>query len=338
MPFGSGGTVAIRVPEMSSIVNNVNFCQNGSGIKNMIKQSIIMSDIDVNSADTIAKMVNPDAEVANPLWWIAMLVAIVLGVGYFLLKHYFKISILDGRPNPHVRLLEEGQKKTVIYLQKSPVADIDGKTNKRVQEKMHELEQKYPMKDLDVFNNMYLAIPGRFEEAQNYNADVKDYMNDMRLYHSRMIKDIIMTDCFKIVKFVLYGKGKKACNNLIIEVSIKGDNIHLYAADSRQMKNDKHDVEPDKNELDRGDQFYAFFPNEREDYEYGEWNLQSQPETIRYTCQNLISGCPNTEVVKPIYVDTRYEQNIIVGIRINGADIPEEGVKEELVIKVGGEE
>ena len=301
-------------------------------------QSMIMSVIDVNSADSIAKMVNPDAEVTNPLWWIAVLVAIVLGVGYFLLKHYFKITILDGRPKPHVRLLEEGQKKTVIYLQKSPVADIDGETAKRVQEKMHELEQKYPTKDLNVFNNMYLAIPGKFEEAQNYNADVKDYMNDMRLYHGRLIKDRIMKDCFELVQFVLYGKGKKACNNLIIEVSLKGDNIHAYTADSRQVKKDKHDVEPDKNELDRSDQFYAFFPNDREDYEYGEWNLQRQPETIRYTCQTLVSGCPKTDVVKPIYVDTRYEQSVIVGIKINGTDIPEGGVKEELLIKVGGEE
>ena len=69
-------------------------------------------------------MVKPDAELTNPLWWIAVLVPIVLGVGYFLLKHYFKITILDGRPKPHVRMLEDGQKKTVVYLQKSPVTDI----------------------------------------------------------------------------------------------------------------------------------------------------------------------------------------------------------------------
>ena len=304
----------------------------------MIALSVNICAIDVSSADSIAKMVKPDAEVTNPLWWIAVLVTIVLGVGYFLLKHYFKIAILDGRPRPHVRLLEDGQKKTVIYLQKSSITDVDGETTKQVQVKMRELEQKYPMKDLDVYNNMYLAIPGRFEAAQNYNADVKDYMNDMHLYHSRLIKDRIMTDCFKKVEFVLYGKGKKACNNLNVEMNIKGDNIRVYTADSRQMKKDKHDVEPDKNMLDRSRQFYSFFPNEREDYEYCEWRLQSHPGTIRYTCQYLVSGCPNTEVVQPIYVDTRQEQSIIVGIRINGVDIPEDGLKEELVIKVGGEE
>ena len=162
-----------------------------------------------------------------------------------------------------------------------------------------------------------------------------DNMKSMDALLTKNIKDRIMKDCFKEVQFVLYGKGKKTCNNLIIEVRIKGDNIHVYTADSRQVKNDKHDVEPDKNDLDRSVQFYAFFPNDREDYEYGEWNLQSQPETIRYTCQTFVSGCPKTDVVKPIYVDTRYEQSIIVGIKINGTDIPEGGVKEELLIKVG---
>lgn len=304
----------------------------------MIALSVNICAIDVSSADSIAKMVIPDAEVTNLLWWIAVLVAIVLGVGYFLLKHFLKITILDGRPRPHVRLLEDGQKKAVIYLQKSSITDVDGETTKQLKAKMRELEQKYPLEDLDVYNNMHLAILGRFDAAQNYNADVKDYMNDMRLYHSRLIKDRIMTDCFKKVLFVLYGKGKKTCNNLNVEMNIKGDNIHVYTADSRLMKKDKHDVEPDKNKLDRSSQFYAFLPNEREDYEYGEWRLQSQPETIRYTCQNLVSGCSNAEVIQPIYVDTRYEQCIIVGIKINGVDIPEDGVKEELVIKVRGEE
>lgn len=296
-----------------------------------------LSAIGVNSTDSIAKMVTPDAEVTNPLWWIATLITIILGVCYFLLKHYFKITILDGVPKPHVRLIDNGQKKTVVYIQKTSVVDIEGETAKQVGEKMHELEQKYPMKDLDVFNNMYLAIPGQFESAQNYNADVRDYVKDMHLYYSRLVKDAIMTDCFKKVEFVLYCKGKKACNNLNIEITFKGDNIHVYTADSRQTKKDKHDVEPDKNELDRSDPFYASFQNDSVEYEYGEWNLQRQPGNVCYSCQNLISGCPNISVIHPVYVDTRYEQNVIVGIKINGADIPEGGIKEELTIKVEGE-
>lgn len=300
----------------------------------MNRLPIIIGTIDANSADSIAKMINPNAEITNPLWWIATLITIMLGIVFFLLRNFSKMAILDGRPKPHVSFFEDGQKKTMIYLPKSSVVDIDGETSKLVQTKMRDLEQKFPMKDLDVFNNMYLAIPGRFDAAQNYNADVEDYMKDMRLFYSRLIKDRIMTDCFKKVQFVLYGKGKKACNNLYIKMDMEGDNIHVYTADSRLIKNDLHDVEPDINELERDDFFFADSSDDRVEYEYGEWNLQSQPKTTCYTCQNLVSGCPKTDIVQPIYIDTRVEQTVIVKIRVNGADIPERGVKEELVIKV----
>lgn len=48
-----------------------------------------------------------------------------------------------------------------------------------------------------------------------------------------------------------------------------------------------------------------------------------------------MSGCPNVDVIPPMYVDTCYEQNVVIGIKINGADIPEGGIMDELVINVG---
>ena len=293
-----------------------------------------LSTIDVNSADSIAKMVNPNAEVTNPQWWIAFLIVVILGIGYFLLKHYFKIAILDGRPKPYVRIIEDGKKRTVIYIQRTDVSDIDNETERLVLERMNDWEEKYPMKDLDVYNNMYLAIPGKFDAAQNYNVDVEDYKAGMRMFYSRIIKDQLMSERYKKIDFELLAKGKKACSSLIIEMTIRDLNKSVYSAGSRMLKKDKHDVEPDKNELDRSSAFYAFFPNDTEEYEYCEWQLTPQPAVSHYTCPNLVSGCPNVNVISPIYVDTCHEQNIIIHWKINGVDIPETGIKSELIVVV----
>lgn len=297
--------------------------------------TVILSAIDVNSADSIAKMVSPDADVANPFWWIATLIAVGFGILYFLLKHYLKIEILDGRPKPCVRIWEDGQKREVVYLSKTSMSDIDNDVARQVKTQMDIIDKKYPMISIDPYNDPRLMLKSNMTAARNYNADVMDYRDGMQSYYGRVIKDRLMSERYKRIDFGLMAKGRKACSSLNIEMSIKGDGKHVYSAGSRELKKGKHDVEPEKNEIDRSSEFYAHFPNETEEYEYGEWLLKVQPAVCHYICENIVSGCPNVDVISPVYVDTCYEQNVVIGIKINGADIPEGGIMEELVINVG---
>lgn len=301
----------------------------------MMSLTVILSAIDVNSADSIAKMVSPDADVANPFWWIATLIAVGFGILYFLLKHYLKIKILDGRPKPCVRILEDGQKREVVYLSKTSMSDIDNDVARQVKTQMDIIDKKYPMISIDPYNDPRLMLKSNMTAARHYNADVMDYMDGMQRYYGRVIKDRLMSERYKRIDFSLMAKGRKACSSLNIEMSIKGDGKHVYSAGSRELKKDKHDVEPENNEIDRSSDNYAFFPNKTEEYEYGEWLLKVQPAVCHYTCENLVSGCPNVDVISPVYVDTCYEQNVVIGIKINGADIPEGGIMDELVINVG---
>lgn len=301
----------------------------------MISLTVILSAIDVNSADSIAKMVSPDADVANPFWWIAFIIAAGFGILYFLLKHYLKNKILDGRPKPCVRILEDGQKREVVYLSKTNMTDIDNDVARQVKTQMIIIDKKYPMVSIDPYNDPRLMLKVNMTVAHNYNADVMDYKDGMQEYYGRVIKDRLMSERYKRIDFGLMAKGRKACSSLNIEMTIKGDGKHVYSANSRKLKKDKHDVEPEKNEVDRSSEFYAYFPNETEEYEYGEWLLKVQPSVCHYTCENLVSGCLNVDVISPVYVDTCYEQNVIIRIKINGVDIPEVGIMEELLINVG---
>ena len=46
------------------------------------------------------------------------------------------------------------------------------------------------------------------------------------------------------------------------------------------------------------------------------------------------NGYPKEDVIPSFYVDTRFEQEIIVNWRINGADIPEAGINGKLKLTV----
>lgn len=294
----------------------------------------LLLTIDISQVDSLAKMVNPDAEISSPSWWIYILGTCVFAIIGFLIKHYFKGLVLDGRPRPEIRISEGSAKKDIIYLPKSNLIDIDNAVAQKLQEQMAILKRNYSSRSLDVYQDMNLVFQSNFNNVKNYNDDVESYIEGMHLYYNRTLKDQLMSECYKKVSFVLYAKGKKVCNNLNVEISIGGENLHVFALNSRVEKRDKHDVAPDVNK-DRSSDLYGMFTNEMEEYVYGEWQIQPQFATCHYICQNLVSGCPNKEIIPAIYVDTRYEQRVLIHWKINGADIPEEGRNGELIINVG---
>lgn len=294
----------------------------------------LLANETASQLDSVAKYVNPQADVRNPIWWIASISTIVLGIAYFVIRHYFKGIILDGKPKPVIKILEGNEKKDNIFLNKTDNVDIDKLVAQKVQDNMVLLKQKYHLKCTDPYQDMSLIFQANFNEAQNYNADVEDYLDGMRLFYSRVLKDQIYSDYLKKIDFIIYAKGKKKCENLIIEIMLSGNNVHAYAAESRKLCKDKHDVAPDKNFDDRSDHFYAFFPNEQEEYEYGEWQIINYSVTNRYNGQTLVSGYPNKDVIPSFYVDTRFEQEIIVNWKINGADISEAGITGKLKLTV----
>lgn len=294
----------------------------------------LLANETASQLDSVAKYVNPQADVRNPIWWIASIIAIILGVSYFVIKHYFKGLFLDGRPKPTIKILEGNEKKNIVCLNKTDNVDIDKLVVQKVQENMKLLEQKYHPKCTDPYQDMNLIFQANFNAAQNYNADVEDYLDGMRLFYSRTLKDQIYSDYLKKIDFVIYAKGKKKCENVIIEILLSGNNIHAYTSESRKLCKAKHDVAPEKNMVDRSDHFYAFFPNEQEEYEYGDWRLIDYSIISRYNCQTLVSGFPNEDIIPSFYVDTRFEQEIIVNWKINGADIPEAGINGKLKLTV----
>lgn len=285
----------------------------------------------INQIDSVAKHVSPQADVHNIYWWIGILVVAIVGIASFLLKHYFKGICLDGRPHPVIKI--KGKKAKKLVLPKCNAIDQDKRLSRELQEKMTDLEKKYPAVGIDPYQDMNLIFASNFNSAKNYNNDVESYKEDMREYYSRTIKDRLMSESMREVKFVLYAKGKKACSNLNVELTIDGKDIHVYSADSRQVKIGKRDKEPDKNE-DRSSELYGLFPSDQEEYEYAEWSLKEQSRTNHYICQSLVSGCPREDVVPSLFVDTRYVQEITINWKINGADIPESGEKGVLVIRV----
>ena len=285
--------------------------------------------------DSIAKNVNPQADIHNVYWWISLVIIIVAGIVFFIVKHYFKGLILDGKPHPEIRILDgNGKMKDFVKLGKTEDIDIDAQLAQKLKEKMAKLDEKYPEVCADPFQNMNLVFKENFNSATNYNADVKDYKYGMRVYYNRIIKNELMSQFLKEVKFVLYAKGKKACDNLKIDVTISGRGVQIYSSSSKVIKKDKHDEAPDLNQLDRSSKWYAFFPNEQEEYEYTEWNLIPQSLKNIYTCQSIVSGCLETDVIPIIYVDTRHHQEILIDWKINGIDIPEKGEEGQLVIRV----
>lgn len=160
----------------------------------------ILCDIEnysIAPIDSIAKQLNPQADVSNVYWWISLVVLLIVGIAVFIVKHYFKGKILDGIPSPRIKFLDGTVRKDVLALKKSDVGDTNALLSQLIQDKMAELEQKYPSPCLDPYRDMMLTLPGRFTAANNYNADIQSYKEGMMQYYTRTIADQLMSECLK---------------------------------------------------------------------------------------------------------------------------------------------
>ena len=257
-----------------------------------------LSDISqINPIDSIAKHINPQADLHNTYWWIAAVIVVISGIVYFVIKHFFKGLVLDRHPKPLVRFQEGNLTKDTLYLSKAQINDIEETFKKKYKEALADIDKQYPTRSLDPYQDMRLLFKDALQAASDYNADVESYKEGMKEYYSKTIRDELMLDCLKMVSFSLYAKGRKACGKLIIELSFAGDTDHVFIADSRQIKKGKHDVAPEKNDAKIRDAFDFFFPNDQEEYEYGEWNLIRVSKKNSYSCAELISGNPNNDVI-----------------------------------------
>lgn len=292
----------------------------------------------ISPVDSIAKHMNPQAEIHNLYWWIALVIVALVGIAFFVLKHFFRGVFLDGKPKPKVYIIEGDNKNESARFRKAEIIDVDKVVTQHLQQKMSALDAKFQALCLDPFQDERMFFPGTREAASNYNADVESYKEGMRIYYQRLFKEETISAFMKKIDFALYAKGKKVCQDLIITIVIDGDNNHVYSEDSYHTITDKKDIAPNP---DFSSYLYTdkcapyYFPNDQEDYVYGEWQLQKQPVVSHYECTSLVSGFPNQGIIPSIYVDIRYVQTININWTINGADIPEKGISGKLLVIVG---
>lgn len=287
-----------------------------------------------NPVDSIAQYVAPDAHFSSIYWWLAMAIVLLWGITYFVLKHFAKINILDGRPRPELMLMNSKRRKTTITYPKTDDIDILNEVEKQVRDNMALLKKKYSVQEADPYLNPSLIFRQNYNAVNNYNNDVKSYLEDMEVYYKRTIHDQLMSTYYKPVSIAVYAKGRKSCKNLQIQLTFEGDRAYLIDGRSRIQKDGKRDIAPDNNKVDRSNDLYGLLPNDQEPYTYYEWNLLPYNTEATYQCDLLTSGVLNSNIIPTILVDTRYQQNVIIHWKINGEDIPEAGRIGKICIKV----
>lgn len=284
--------------------------------------------------DSIAQHVVPDAHFSSIYWWMAMAIVLLWGIIYFVLKHFAKINILDGRPRPKLMLMNGKRCKTTITFPKMDDIDIMNEVEKRVSDNIALLKKKYSVQEADPYLNPSLIFRQNYNAVNNYNNDVESYLEDMEVYYKRTIYDQLMSTYYKPVSIAVYAKGRKMCKNLQIQMTMEVDRVYLFDGRSRTQKEGKCDIAPDKNQVDRSSDLYGLLPNDQEPYAYYEWDLIPFNAKANYQCESLTSGVPDQNIIPTIFVDTRYHQNVILRWRINGEDIPEAGRTGKICIKV----
>ena len=287
-----------------------------------------------NPVDSIAQHIAPDANFSSLYWWIAMALLLLGVIALFVLKHFAKINILDGRPRPKLMLINGNRYKRTVTFRKQEQVNINKELEKKVCEKLTLLKQKYSIQEIDPYKNPFQIISQNYNAAINYNIDVKSYLEDMEVYYKRTIHDQLMSTYYKPVSIAVYAKGRKPCKNLQIQLTFEGDRAYLIDGRSRIQKEGKHDIAPDNNKVDRSNDLYGLLPNDQEPYTYYEWNLLPYNTEATYQCDLLTSGVLNSNIIPTILVDTRYQQNVIIHWKINGEDIPEAGRTGKICIKV----
>ena len=286
--------------------------------------------METNPVDSIAQYALPDGHPDRFYWWIAVAILGICGIAWFVVKHYFRGKLLDPKPRPLLTVRDGNRLAKKITFPKSTQVDIEAEVSKQVSQQMTVLKEKYRLHELDPYKNMNLIFQSNFNAAANWNADVQSYLEGMEEYYQHIIRDRVMSSCYKPVELVLQAKGRKTCTNLHLEIEIDGDLSHLIAGDSRTQKEAIHDVAPEKEEADRSDSIYAMFPNDQEKYSYYEWNLVPACQTARIQYDKLISGSLGEAIAITFYIDSRYQQELTIRWRINGDDIKDAGVKGEI--------
>ncbi len=290
--------------------------------------------METNPIDSIARQVAPDGQFDNIYWWSGIIVLFVLAVVAFVFKHYAKGKILDKTPKPRLGIKEEKGISDSITFSKVQMIDVQQEVANQTEQQMAALRVKYQVEDLNVYNNMNLVFQSNFNAASNWNADVQSYLDGMEKFYRHTIEDQVMSSFLKPVDLVLYAKGSKTCNNLLIDISYEGETSHLYGLSSKVRKEGKHDIPPEKENEDRGSQFYAFFPNAQKSYQYTQWNLKPISLLSNYECKTLVSGTHRLDIIPCFLVDTRYSQSFSIKWKINGNDISEKGIQGTLNIQV----
>lgn len=290
--------------------------------------------MNTNPIDSIAQYVAPDAQFSSIYWWIGMAILLLVGITLFVLKHFAKINILDGRPRPKLMLMNGKRRKTTITFPQMDDIDIMNEVDKQVSDNMAQLKKKYPVQEADPYLNPSLMLRPNYNAAINYNNDVESYLEDMEVFYRRTLYDQLMSTYYKPVTIAVYAKGRKMCKNLQIQIMMEGEGTCLYDGRSIIQKEGKRDIAPDENQVDRSSDYYCLVPNDQESYLYFDWNLISYKPSGYYQCDSLASGVQNLSIIPTILVDTRYQQNVIVHWKINGEDIPEAGKTGKICIKV----
>lgn len=290
--------------------------------------------MNTENIDTLAKTIVPDSDVTNIWWWASIIFAFVIGTIVFIFRHWLKDKLLSVMPLPRVYLSYNGKRAKTITIPLASDFNSNTEYHNRMQHAMEELMQHFPLQDLDVFKNMTLALPGRFQAAQDYNADVQSYLASMKEYYQNTIADQITSEFLYPINLLLYAKGRKACSNLLVTIRTNNNSGAIFAPESVQECKAKVDVAPKQEDYQTSNESGWYFPNDQEEYTYRTWNPKSAAPEYRFKVTQLISGVPDENTIPCFYIDIRKPASYYIEWEINGSEINESGVRGTLVINV----
>ena len=290
--------------------------------------------MDIEYLNTLAKHFAPNSDVTNIWWWASGIFLFFIGSIAFVFRHWLKERLLSALPLPRIYILYNGIRKNEITIPCVPDIDSNAEYHKRIDEAMAALKKQYPLNDLDVYNNMMLAIPGRFQAAQEYNTDVLSYLASMKEYYQNTIADQVTSEYLLPIKLVLYAKGRKASSNLVVTLQPKNNTGAIFAPESVRSCKAKVDVAPKAEDYSEPNESGWHFANDQEEYSYRSWNPISASPSYKYKVSQLISGEIDSDTIPTFFIDARKPAAYHIAWRINGADIKENGITGTLIIKV----
>lgn len=279
-------------------------------------------------------MVIPGSSITSLIWWISIVVIGLIGIFKFLLNHKAKALFLDEKPRPSILLDDNGKRKKSITFQHTEISSQNDTIMRNVSIQLGMLKQKYQIREIDPYKHPEQIIQANFNEVSNYNADVQEYLEDMNTFYLRDETDKFYSSYLKPIRLALYAKGRKACDQLTIDITIEGDMTNLYSAESVKPMQGQKSVAPDLTTADRSSEFYGYFPTDKEPYTYNQWKLQPARAKFAIKVESLISGIYDTESIPVIYVNTQRISQYTIKYVIHGADISANGISGNLVVNV----